>query len=437
MENAKKVMIIGGGIAGIQASLDLGDMDYHVDLIEQKPCIGGRMAQLDKTLPTNDCSICILAPKLSDCFRHPNITIHSLTQIDSVEKKGSKFLVTLKKKARFVDESACINCGQCVEKCPVKVDDVFDMKMRKRKAIYLYYLQGIPAVMAIDRNYCLRLKNMDKGKEICGLCQKVCPKEAIDFTQTDQFVSMETDSIIVAVGSNQYDPSPLHPYGYKRFKNVITGLEYERMISASGPTKGHILRLSDNQPPKEIAFVQCVGSRDMRANSYCSSICCTYATKHAILSKEHDPDIQSYLFYIDLRAGGKNFQKYVNRAKKEYGVTYIRGKIAEIRVDENENPILFYEDLKTFEIKSKKVDLVVLAVAMIPSKNSEKLAQILKVELDEFKFIKTAMENPVNTNVAGIFTCGSATGPMDIPHSVIDASGAAAKVAEYLHNISR
>ncbi|MCF2140759.1 MAG: FAD-dependent oxidoreductase [Candidatus Lokiarchaeota archaeon] len=436
-EHTKRVMIIGGGIAGIQASLDLGDMDYQVDLIEQKPCIGGRMAQLDKTLPTNDCSICILAPKLSDCFRHPQIKIHSLTQIEAVKKIGKKFDVTLKRQARFVDESACINCGQCVAKCPVKVDDQFDMEMRKRKAIYLYYLQGIPAVMAIDKEYCLRLKNLDKNKEVCGLCQKVCPKDAIDFMQTDELYHLETDAIIVAIGSNQYDPSPLHLYGYKRYKNVITGLEYERMISASGPTSGHIRRLSDNKPPKTIAFIQCVGSRDIRTNSYCSSICCTYSTKHAILSKEHDPELQSYIFYIDLRAGGKNFQKYVDRAKNEYNVKYIRGKVAEIKIDENDNPILYYEDLNTFEIKTKKVELVILASAMIPTKNSDKITSILDLELDEFNFIKTNLETPVSTNISGIFACGTCLGPMDIPHSVVNASGAAAKAAEYLYKLNR
>ena len=431
-ENTKNVMIIGGGIAGIQSSLDLGDMGFHVDLIEQEPCIGGRMAQLDKTLPTNDCSICILAPKLSDCFRHPNIKIHSMTKVEGIAKKDRGFSVSLKRQARFVKEDLCINCGMCVAKCPTKVLDSFDMKMRKRKAIYLYYLQGVPAVMAIDKVNCLHLKNLEKNKNVCGLCQQVCPKDAIDFTEKDTIYDLETDAIIMANGSNQYDPTPLYAYGYKKYKNVITSLEYERMISASGPTQGHIKRISDNVHPNNIAFIQCVGSRDEHTNPYCSSICCTYSTKHAILSREHDENLQSYIFYIDLRAGGKGFQKYINRAKNEYGVKYIRGKVAEIKIDEDENPILFYEDLDTFEVSSKKVGLVILACAMIPSKGSEKLAKTLGVELDRFNFVKSSIDSPVKTNVPGIFAAGSVLGPMDIPHSVINASGAAAIAAEYL-----
>lgn len=431
-ENTKNVMIIGGGIAGIQSSLDLGDMGYHVDLIEQEPCIGGRMAQLDKTLPTNDCSICILAPKLSDCFRHPNVKIHSLTQVQEISKNGRGFKVKLLKKARFVNEETCINCGLCVEKCPMKVLDIFDMKMRKRKAVYIYYLQGVPAVMAIEKEKCLYLKNKNKEKRVCGFCEDVCQHNAIDFTQTDTEYSIDSDAIIMASGSNQYDPTPLYTYGYKKFKNVITGLEYERMISASGPTEGQITRLSDNEHPKTIAFVQCVGSRDVNTNSYCSSICCTYSTKHAILSREHDEEMQSTIFYIDLRAGGKGFQKYIKRAKDEYGVKYVRGKIAEITIDENANPILHYEDLDTYEVKTKKVGLVILACAMIPTRNSGKLAKVLGVELDEFNFVKSFIDSPVNTNIPGIFACGSCLGPMDIPHSVINASGAAAKVSEYI-----
>jgi len=436
-QNVKKVMVIGGGIAGIQSSLDLGDMGYEVDLIEQEPCIGGRMAQLDKTLPTNDCSICILAPKLSDCFRHPNIKIHSLTQVQKISKKEQGFTVGLLRKARFVNEDLCINCGLCVEKCPSKVLDTFEMKMTKRKAIYLYYLQGVPAIMAIDKEKCLYLKNKNKEKRVCGFCQDVCEHDAIDFTQTDTKYNLESDSIIMAVGSNQYDPTPLYAYGYKKYKNVITGLEYERMISASGPTEGHITRLSDKKHPKTIAFVQCVGSRNVKTNSYCSSICCTYSTKHAILSREHDEEIQSSIFYIDLRAGGKGFQKYIERAKNEYGVKYVRGKIGEIKIDEDENPILYYENLDSFEVKSKKVELVILACAMIPTKNSEKLAKVLGVELDEFNFVKSSIDSPVNTNVPGIFACGACLGPQDIPHSVINASGAAAKASEYISRTKR
>lgn len=424
-------MVVGAGIAGIQASLDLAEMGFHVDLIEQEACIGGRMAQLDKTLPTNDCSICILAPKLSECFRHSNITIHSLSQVQEVKKTDPGFTVSIKRKARFVEDT-CINCGECVLKCPKKVPDEFDMNMRKRKAIFLYYLQGIPAVMAIDKENCLYLNGLEKGQDICRLCEKICPKDAIDFTQQDTILDLECGAIILATGSNQYDPTPLVQYGYGKYKNVITGLEYERMISASGPTKGFIQRLSDEKHPKKIAFIQCVGSRDVKTNPYCSSICCTYATKHAILAREHDETIQSSIFYIDLRAGGKGFRKYIERAKKEYEVKYIRGMVSDIDIDENENLILHYEDLETYEIKTKTVELVVLAAAMIPTRNAELTAKTIGYDLNKFNFVKVDQKSPVSTNIPGIFACGSCLGPTDIPHSVVEAAGAAGQAAEFI-----
>ena len=434
-EYQRNVIVVGGGIAGIQASLDMAEMGFHVDLIEQEPCIGGRMAQLDKTLPTNDCSICILAPKLSECFRHPLITIHSLSQIHEVKKLNPGFTVSIKKKARFVNEDLCINCGLCVEKCPKKVPDKFDMNMRKRKAIYLYYLQGIPAIMAIDKDNCLYLNGLEQGKDICRLCEKVCPKDAIDYTQQDSFVDLKCGAIILAMGSNQYDPSPILQYGYHKYKNVITGLEYERMISASGPTNGIIQRNSDGKHPKKIAFLQCVGSRDIKTNPYCSSICCTYATKHAILAREHDDTIESSIFYIDLRAGGKGFRKYIERAKQEYDVKYIRGKVSEINIDSDENLILTYEDLDTFKIQTQKVELVVLAAAMIPTQGSELTADTIGIELNQYNFVKVGEKTPVSTNIPGIFACGSCLGPTDIPHSVVEAAGAAAKAAEFITNL--
>jgi heterodisulfide reductase subunit A len=425
-------MVVGAGIAGIQASLDLAEMGFHVDLIEQTPTIGGRMAQLDKTLPTNDCSICILAPKLSECSRHPNITIHSLSQVQEVKKVEIGFDVSIEKKARFVNEDTCINCGECVLKCPKKVPDEFDMYMRKRKAIYIYYLQGIPAIMAIDKEQCLHLTGLEKGKDICRLCQKVCPKDSIDFTHQDTSLDLKCGAIILATGSNQYDPSPLAQYGYGKYKNVITGLEYERMISASGPTTGRIQRLSDGKHPKKLAFIQCVGSRDVKTNLYCSSICCTYATKHAILAREHDDTIQSSIFYIDLRAGGKGFRKYINRAKNEYDVKYIRGMVSEIKTDSEENLILTYEDLETFEIRTQTVELVILASAMIPTYNYESTAKTIGYKLNKYNFVKVDEISPVSTDIPGIFACGSCLGPTDIPHSVVEASGAAGKAAEFI-----
>ncbi|MBD3354271.1 MAG: NAD(P)-binding protein [Candidatus Lokiarchaeota archaeon] len=431
MEKESSIMVIGGGIAGIQASLDLANLGFHVDLIEKEPCIGGRMAQLDKTFPTNDCSICILSPKLSDCYRHPNIKLHTLSEVQSVSKKEKCYSVEVKKKARFVKEDACINCGLCIEKCPTKVNDKFDMYLRKRKAIYLYYLQGVPAVMAIDKEHCLYLSNLDKGKDICRQCENVCPKEAIDFSQEDQISTFNPNAIILATGFRQFNPSNIPQYKYAEFRNVITGLEYERLICASGPTNGHLERLSDKKPPKKIAFIQCVGSRDIKNQKYCSSVCCTYSTKEAILANEHDSEIQSFIFYIDIRAAGKGFQKYIERAKQEYQVNYVKGIVSEIKIDENENPILYYENIASSELCTMTVDLVVLASAMIPSDNIEYLAESMGIELDEFNFIKTVPSEPIKTTRKGIFVCGACKEPMDIPSSVTEASAAAAQAAQY------
>jgi heterodisulfide reductase subunit A len=434
--SAKKVVVIGGGIAGIQAALDLADMGIKVDLIEKEPCIGGRMAQLDKTFPTNDCSICILSPKLSDCSRHPNITIHTLSQVKKLEKKDGHFLVTIDQKARFVSLDDCINCGLCLDVCPSKSRDKFDMYLRKRTAIYPYFLQGVPAVMVIDKEKCINLryykKNPDGEKNPCGKCVEVCSKDAINFKDKDKEYTIQTGSVIISTGFDQYDPTSHVMLGYGKFKNIVTGLEYERMICASGPSKGVVERPSDKKHPKKIAFIQCVGSRDVRHNPYCSAVCCTYGTKAAILSYEHDNEVESTIFYIDLRAGGKGFQKYIERAKSDYNVKYMKGAVSKIHVDSDKNPILFYEDIDAGIVKEKTVDLVVLNSTMVPSEGSDKLAEILGVEMNQYSFIKTDQFHPINTSVDGIYVCGCSRGPTDIPTSVTEASGAAAKAAEYI-----
>jgi len=423
--NGKSVMVIGGGIAGIQASLDLADMGIHVHLIEKDPCIGGRMAQLDKTFPTNDCAICILAPKLADCARHPNITIHTLSEVINVAGEVGAFDVTVLHHARFVKLDQCINCGECVAKCPTKVPDEFNTGMQFRKAIYLQYLQGVPSVMAIDKEHCIYLT---RGK--CQICMKTCPKEAIDFEMQDEEKTLNASAIIVATGFDPYDPSPLTRLGYGRISNVVTSLEFERLICASGPTKGHIERPSDHTSPKKIAFLQCIGSRDINNNPFCSSVCCMYTTKEAMLAHEHDPGVESYVFYIDLRAAGKGFQKYLKRGNQEYNISYIKSVVSEIEEDDQRNPIIIYEDMTTGKLKSITVDLVVLATSLIPRKESNQLADVLGTELDGFNFIKTLPFAPLDTSKPGIFACGCARGPMDIPNSVAEASGAAAKAAE-------
>ncbi len=426
-EKPCSALVIGGGIAGIQAALDLGDMGVNVYLVERTPSIGGRMAQLDKTFPTNDCSICILAPKMADFYRHDDITLYTLSEVKSVTGQAGNFNVKVRKHARFVNEDNCINCGDCAAKCPVKVPDEFDMGLRERGAIYLYYLQGVPPVMSIDREHCLFLT-----RGACKLCESVCPRDAIDFEQKDEDIELNVGAIIVATGFDPYDPSLITQYGYGRYRNVISSLEYERLICASGPTGGHLKRPSDEGPVKNIAFVQCVGSRDLYNNPYCSSVCCMHATKEAMLAHEHDPDVKSSIFYMDLRAAGKGFQKYATRAERDYNTSYIRGRVASIDEDSENNPVIIYAEAESSQPKKLAVDLAVLATSLVPRKGVDELAAILGIETDECGFIVTDPYSPLSTTRPGIFACGCCREPTDIPESVSQASGAAAMVAEVL-----
>jgi len=423
----RDVLVIGGGIAGIQAALDLSQMGIPVHLVEKNPCIGGRMAQLDKTFPTNDCSICILSPKMIECFHSPNVTFHTLTEVKSVSREGSSFSVKLIKKARYVNESLCTGCGRCVEKCPMRVPDEFDMGLGKRRAIYFQYLQGLPSVATIDRDHCLYFK-----RGTCRICEKTCDIGAIDFEQQDTEVSLNVGSIVVATGYRPMDPSSIGQYGYGRYADVITALEFERLISASGPTAGHLERPSDGVPPRTIAFIQCVGSRDVRNSRYCSQVCCMHSTKEAILTREHDPETQAYVFYADLRAAGKGFRRYVARAESEYGVKYVRGRVAEVREDGERNLLLRFEDVESSETGNLAVDLVVLATCLLPSAGAEELARVLGLEIDEYGFFKTRGQTSTCTSRDGVYACGYCAGPVDISESVTQAGAAAARAAEYV-----
>lgn len=427
------VLVIGGGIAGIQASIDLANLGFQVHLVERTPSIGGRMAQLDKTFPTNDCSICILAPKMIECASHERINLLTYSEVIEVEGQARDFRVKVVKKPRFVDMSRCTGCGECVERCPRRVPNEFNLFLDKRKAIYLPFPQAVPRKMTIDAQNCLHFL---KGR--CRLCEEACQAGAIEFGQEEEMVELSVGAIILATGFDPYDVAALKEYGYGEIENVITGLEFERLISASGPTSGELERPSDKKPPQVIAFIQCVGSRDVNYNPYCSTVCCMHATKEAILASEHHPDLRSFVFYTDLRAVGKGFQEYVTRAKEEQGVTYIRARPGRI-TEKNGHPIVWYEETVFKEgeerkVRKMEVDLVILCQALVPHGSHEEVARKVGVELDEVGFIRIPdrLSRPVDTSVEGVFACGFCQGPQDIPDSVIQASGAAARVAELL-----
>jgi heterodisulfide reductase subunit A len=425
----KPVLVIGGGIAGIQASLDLADRGTKVHLVERTPSIGGVMAQLDKTFPTMDCSICILAPKMIECYRHPNITIHTQSEVVELEGGVGDFKVKVLEHPRSVDSSKCTGCGLCSEKCPVKKPSVFQAGLGQRKAIYLAFPQAVPLIATIDREACLWFT-----KGVCKTCEKVCPAKAVDYEQKENVVELNVSSVIAATGFEQYNPKDIGEYGYGRYKNVLTALEFERLVCASGPTGGVLNRPSDSKVSHNIAFIQCVGSRTQTTGyPYCSASCCMYATKEAVLIKEHEPSSHVTIFYMDLRTFGKGFQGFVDRAQNHWGVKYIRGRPGEIREDPTTKDLtILYENTEIGKVEQMKVDLVVLCTAAIPHRDNRKLGGVLGVKLDEFGFFedKDMLSAPVESSKPGIYVCGSCHGPRDIPESVAEASATAAKAAE-------
>jgi heterodisulfide reductase subunit A len=362
-----------------------------------------------------------------DAGRHPKIKLLAYSDVEGMTRKRAGFSLKVRRKARYVKEEVCNACGACVAKCPGSALDDFDMRLRKRKAIYLYFSQGIPAVMTIDRASCIYFT---KGR--CRTCEKFCEKGAIDFEMQDEVINVGVDSIIVATGLDILEPTALTHYGYGRMKNVITALQYERLINATGPTGGHLLRPSDGKPAKRVAYVQCVGSRDLANCDYCSSVCCMYSIKDAMLAREHDRDAESYVFHTDLRNFGKWFQNYERKAREDYGVIFVRGRVAEIEDSPQGNPKVWYEDTNRRKVDSLEVDLVVLATAAMPAAGARDLAKVLGIETDEHGFIVTPRERPADTTAPGIFTCGFAKGPCDIPEAVCRASAAAERAATYV-----
>ncbi|TFG05394.1 MAG: CoB--CoM heterodisulfide reductase iron-sulfur subunit A family protein [Promethearchaeota archaeon] len=435
-ERIGAAMVVGGGVAGIQAALDLADSGFRVYLVEKSPSVGGRMAQLDKTFPTNDCSLCILAPKMVEVFRHPNIELLTYHEVTKVEGEAGNFEVTVVKKPRYVDESKCKGCGQCAIKCPaeklVQPPDEFNMGLQTRTAIYIPFPQAVPPVYLIDPETCLYFT---KGK--CGTCKNRCEIGAIDYEMKPVYRMIRVGAIVVVTGFDQYDPAQIPRYGYQ-YENVVTGLEFERIMCASGPYRGEILRPSDKTHPHTIAMISCVGSRNANEGvPYCSSVCCMYIAKECMIAKEHAPDLECVVFKSDVRSYGKGFNEFIQRAQREYGVKYIDGRVAFIEEDpETKDLIVSYEDMETGESKELVANLVVLATALIPSEGTEKLAEVLGIKVDHRGFYTELSElSPSETNRPGIFICGYGQAPKDIPESVADASSAAGKVAELLAHV--
>ena len=426
-------LVVGGGISGITSALELADAGYHVYLVEREPSIGGHMAQLDKTFPTLDCSACILTPKMVDVDQHDNITLLTWSKVEKVDGFLGNFTVTVRKKARYVNEEHCTGCGICIEKCPIKVvDDVFEAGMGKRKVIYRPFPQAVPKYPVIDKENCTYFKN---GK--CKVCQIFCPTEpnSIDFEQQDEILQIDVGNIILATGYDLFDTKKIPQYGYGKLDNVFTSLEFERMVNAAGPTEGKIVLRDKKSEPKSVAIVHCVGSRDENYNKYCSKVCCMYSLKFAHLVNERIPDAEIYDCYIDMRTPGKGYEEFYNRILEE-GTHFIRGKVAEItdaaRIPAEEGKLIVQvEDTLLGKQRRVPVDMVILSPAMEARAGSKEVSQLFKMgcDFDGFFVERHPKLDPVATMTEGIFIAGACQGPKDVPESVVQGAAAAARVA--------
>lgn len=434
VEINSNTLIVGGGIAGISAALELANAGYHVYLVEREPSIGGHMAQLDKTFPTLDCSACILTPKMVDVGQHPNITLWSWSEVENVSGYIGNFTVTVRKKARYVNEDLCTGCGICEEKCPRKViDEVFEAGLSYRKAIYRPFPQAVPKYPVLDPENCTYF---ERGK--CKACQILCPTGAIDFEQQDQLIQIQVGNIILATGYDLFDARRIVQYGYGRLANVFSSLEFERMVNAAGPTGGKIVLRDGVTPPKSVGIIHCVGSRDKNYNEYCSKVCCMYSLKFAHLIHERLPDAEVYNFYIDMRTPGKGYEEFYHRLLDE-GTHFIRGRVAEVtdaarKPGEEGKLIIQVEDTLIGKQRRIPVDMVILSAGIEAREDSKETAKMfgLGCDFNGFFVERHPKLDPVATMTEGVFIAGACQGPKDIPDSVAQGAAAAARVASLI-----
>ena len=425
MSPSETALVIGGGVAGMQAALDIADQGFQVVLVEKTPSIGGVMAMLDKTFPTLDCSACILTPRLSEVSRHPNIKLLTYSEVTGITGEAGDFKIKVLKKTRKVIEDKCSGCGDCVPHCPIQVKNEFDQDLGYRKAIYIGFPQSTPLVYTIDDENCIK----------CELCVKSCEREAIDLTMEDEEIEVPAGAIVIATGYELFDVSKYHRLGYGRFKNVINALEYERLINAAGPTHGNLMRLSDGRIPKSIGFIQCVGARDVKKDvPYCSRVCCMYGIKNAVMAKElrHDDVKNVTVYYADIRAYGKGFEEFYTMSKERFGIKFIRGRVGEVEeVAKNKNIRVWAENTETGDFLKQEHELLVLCPGMIPPKGLKELAGKLGIDVsaDGFIPIQYPASNPVDTAVSGVYVAGCAESAKDIPDSVAAGSAAAMRAS--------
>ncbi len=427
-ERIGSVLVVGSGIGGMQAALDLANSGLMVHMINDEPSIGGTMSRLDKTFPTGDCAMCMISPRMVESSRHPNIKMHTMAKVTGVSGHAGNFTATIEQKARYVDPERCTGCGACELECPSKVFNVFNQGLDKRKAIYALFPQAVPNTRAIDPAHCLYLT-----KNVCRKCEKVCDAKAINFEDQDKLIDVKVGSIILTPGLKTYQPEIRREFGYGKLLNVVTSLQFERLLSASGPCSGTVARPSDGRHPKRLAWIQCVGSRNSHnSNPWCSSVCCMYAAKQSIIAKEHDSEVQSTIFYMELRAFGKDFDKYIEKAKKDAGVIYKRAMVSEIVEDPKTRNLLIHTVGEDGRLVNEEFDMVILSIGFEPRNDATQFSKIFGISIDEYGFALTSKLRPIETSRKGIYVAGTYQGPKDIPETVIQGSGAAAEAMALL-----